>query len=824
MAFPGAFSAGTPQTGSGSDVFTLDGPPLAGNYQIAIITSAGGSETMSAPSGWVMRADIQVTSAVSPDRGGTQHVWVLSQTTPTTATQTFTKAGGTPSGERRWAGIRISWASVTSATYLSATPSLAAIESNETTTHTTSAVTPPASIDTKIVAIAAIDIGPSNTSLTITQPGSPWSSIVNYKSASASEGQLISVSERQVAGTASPTAITASFTTASVEDAFLMPIVLRGTSSAVPPTVGAGTDVASHPASTTFSRTATENNNGFTITARAWTIVSGPTGAGTTIGTAAALSWTPAAPAGIGTYVLRYSATSSGGTGTDDMQIVVVGKPVNASAAAGNVVVAGLAASVTLIPAVRVPVPAGEVVVEGVPVSLTKYAYLPAPAAVVVGGQAVNVAHLVPVDGVAEIAVAGLAIGVSRRLRAGQIEVAGLEIQVAYGSDGPGGQTGVIAFPPSATSRFIVQSVLDGKFVHWDLPIVNPTVSYVLSGPTTISGVLDPEDPEIRNLIESRKLDAWACWVHLEIDGIVRASGILQPVNVDESPLTIEVTGPSGYVQGIPYMGELSAIAIDPADVVRAIWAHVQSYPDGQLGVTVNGTTPVRIGEPEPEEGKEYAEGERPSGPYKLSWWEGPDCGREIDSLAQEAPFDYVERCAWNADKTAVVHWIDLAYPRIGTRREDLRFADGENIIGAVPVEETDDLYASQVVMFGKGEGRDTIRGYAGRPMGGRLRRVAVIQDATIESSSRASAVAAVELERRQGLIDVTDIEVEARHTNAQFGTYAVGDDILVDVEVPWLGRIRQFERILSITYSPDGETVRLQLRRAEAFRYGGTT
>lgn len=813
MGFPGAAVVGTAVTTTGSTTIAVTAPSSAGNFQLAILSSAGGADTLTVPSGWTLRADLDVTSpGSSPDRGGTQHIWVLSQNTPSTASQTFTK-----NTTRRWAGVRISWSSVASVVYGTPTDTAG-------TSHTTLAMTPAANLDVKGVAICAIDIGPDNTSTTITPPAAPWSTLLSYKSAASTEGQLIAVSERQIAGIASPVAFTATFTTSATEETFVFPIVLNGTLSATAPTVDAGADVASHPVNTPFTRTATENANNSAITSRAWTIVSGPTGVGSTIGTAAALSWTPTAPAGIGTYVLRYSATNAIGTGSDTMQIVVVGVPVTANAAAGDVVVDGPPASVTVIPAVRASVPAGHVVIDGVPVSLTKYAYLPAPADVVVDGQAVNLAHLVPVDGVAEITVEGLTIGISRRLRAGEIEVAGLEIQVAYGSTGSGGQAGIVAIPPSNTTRFIVQSVLTGEFVTWDLPIVNPTISHVLSGPTTITGDLDPEDPELVDLVESGRLEAWACWIHVETDGLIRASGILQPLQVDGEAFSIEATGPSGYLRGLPYLGELSAIAIDPADVVREIWAHAQSYPDGKLGVTVNGATPVRIGEPEPVEGVEYAEGERPSGPYHLSWWEGTDSGREIDSLAQETPFDYVERCAWNADKSAVNHWIDLAYPRIGARRNDLRFADGENITGVVPVEETEDLYASQVVMYGKGEGRDTIRGYAGNPHGRRLRRVAVLQDSTVESTSRAGALAAVELERRRGLIDVTDIEVEARHPNAQFGSYSVGDDILIDVEVAWLGRLRQYERILSITYSPDGEIVRLQLRRAEAFQYGGTT
>lgn len=89
--------------------------------------------------------------------------------------------------------------------------------------------------------------------------------------------------------------------------------------AAVAPTVGAGTD-ATIDQYATFSRTATENDGGGTITARAWTVVSGPNQVGATIGTAAALSWAPTVG---GTYVLRYSATNSAGTGTDDVQVTV---------------------------------------------------------------------------------------------------------------------------------------------------------------------------------------------------------------------------------------------------------------------------------------------------------------------------------------------------------------------------------------------------------------------------------------------------------------------------------------------------------------------
>lgn len=115
----------------------------------------------------------------------------------------------------------------------------------------------------------------------------------------------------------------------SADTAVVNAIEIKAVPAAQPgPTVSAGADATGRTAGEVFTRTATENDNGSAITARAWTIVSGPTGAGTTIGTAAALSWTPTTA---GTYVLRYSATNAGGTGSDDMSLEVVAAAVGVS-------------------------------------------------------------------------------------------------------------------------------------------------------------------------------------------------------------------------------------------------------------------------------------------------------------------------------------------------------------------------------------------------------------------------------------------------------------------------------------------------------------
>lgn len=89
--------------------------------------------------------------------------------------------------------------------------------------------------------------------------------------------------------------------------------------TSVAPTVNAGADVAMNQFET-LNRTATEDDGGATITARSWTVVSGPAYVGNTLSTSAALSWEPETA---GSFVLRYSATNSQGTDTDDIAVSV---------------------------------------------------------------------------------------------------------------------------------------------------------------------------------------------------------------------------------------------------------------------------------------------------------------------------------------------------------------------------------------------------------------------------------------------------------------------------------------------------------------------
>lgn len=386
---------------------------------------------------------------------------------------------------------------------------------------------------------------------------------------------------------------------------------------------------------------------------------------------------------------------------------------------------------------------------------------------------------------------------------------------------------GVYRAPTRAPLRFIAQDILTGEFLDWELPLSSPQITWTLSGPTIIRADITPEQ---RDVVEGR-LEAWATWIHVEENGQILASGIMQPVSIAGETLSVDAVGPAGYPVGIPYLGELSAIGIDPLQVVRLIWQHLQSYRDGNLGVTVSAaTSTARLGEAAHQEvddaGKLVFNTDGTpkmvdAAPYVLAWYADVDCGREIDSLAQATPFDYVERVAWNGDRSAVTHHLELGHPRIGARRNDLRFSEDENIRQAVPLREEPDQYASQVILRGKGEGRDSVRGYAGSPSPRRIRRVGVLTDKTVPDTARANQLAADELRRRQSLQAITEIVVDATHANAPIGSYQCGDDILVQARVAYLGDVALWHRIVSITWAPDEDLVSLELQPSGSFQYG---
>jgi hypothetical protein len=374
---------------------------------------------------------------------------------------------------------------------------------------------------------------------------------------------------------------------------------------------------------------------------------------------------------------------------------------------------------------------------------------------------------------------------------------------------------------PTPRYRFIAQAIFGGEFLHWELPVTDPEVTWTLSGATRIRASFRPEIRELADV----GLEPWGTWIHLEEDGVIRGSGILLPTSIaPDGVLDLEAEGPHGYAARVPYRDRMSEVGIEVGNIVRKLWAHIQGFPRGDLGVTVLGSTPITKGTEARDVNFVTGEGEQvtfQAGPYTLDYWQNTMIGREIETLAKDTPFDFTEHSAWTSPaRDAVKHWIQIHYPQAGQRRFDLRFAQGENIVAFAPVEEPDDAYADVVYVQGKGEGVDQIAGQASTSVGNRLRLPAVVTDKTIDSTQRANAVASEELAARlAALVEIPEILVDARHPNAPLGSYSVGDEIAPLVSYPYVGLVAMWHRITGITYLPALDRVRISLTRQGEFR-----
>jgi hypothetical protein len=359
----------------------------------------------------------------------------------------------------------------------------------------------------------------------------------------------------------------------------------------------------------------------------------------------------------------------------------------------------------------------------------------------------------------------------------------------------------------------------DGTAVYLgDIPLTGVTITDALSAPPGLTGKLTPEWATWKLDDDAPLIADWSTAIYAEADDEIRGGGILTNMDYgDDGSLALDCVGFSGYPKNMPYTASMYGVQVDPLDMLRHIWDHLQGQADGNLGVVVDPlTSPIRIGTELEQVEFDTVSGpvSFEAGPYKLAWWQTHDLGKEIDDLAEQTPFDWREVNAWRDDGT-IEHRIQLGYPRLGTRRHDLRFAFGENIAVQPSVADEGEDFANEILALGAGEGRDMKRATKAN-RDGHVRRVRVVTDKSLTSASRLNAAADAELRRSQGMLQVTDLQVRD-HLNAELGSWSVGDEIFVQGTTGWR-RFDSWCRIIESAISPDaGDVAVLTVLRAEA-------
>lgn len=345
-----------------------------------------------------------------------------------------------------------------------------------------------------------------------------------------------------------------------------------------------------------------------------------------------------------------------------------------------------------------------------------------------------------------------------------------------------------------------------------ELPISGPEIDLVLNGHGGFKGTITPEIARLKDHRGDPIFVPWSTAIYAEASGLIRGGGILES-DPDQGPaLTLDCLGHSGYLAGTRYTGAQAIERGDPLATAWHLWEHTQARPGFNIGMTLTGAKTSRqmfLG----DDNVTPSTTPQKVDPYVLAWWETHDLAKEFDALAELAPFEWTVHHRWDGD--TIVHELATGYPRLGRRRDDLRFVVGENVTVQPQIDRDGEGYASDVFVIGAGEGRTMLHQEQSEPRRTRLGRDAVIVDKTITTPNAARARAAAELRARTGDEDITEISV-ADHPNARLGTYDVGDDILIETAPGWTSARELWVKILGISIRPDEPTTTLSVRRAE--------
>ncbi|WP_449281260.1 hypothetical protein [Leucobacter sp.] len=144
--------------------------------------------------------------------------------------------------------------------------------------------------------------------------------------------------------------------------------------------------------------------------------------------------------------------------------------------------------------------------------------------------------------------------------------------------------------------RYLAQRFGSNTWLDYELPLVTDGPEFAASSYGVIDGTIAPEVG--RRLADDgrRLLEPWGTWIHAETSDERLWTGVVESVQAEGARLRVKIREWHGYLHGLTFTGRIWGVKADPANLVRDLWAHVQSFPTGALGVTVTGTTPVKVG------------------------------------------------------------------------------------------------------------------------------------------------------------------------------------------------------------------------------------
>ena len=369
--------------------------------------------------------------------------------------------------------------------------------------------------------------------------------------------------------------------------------------------------------------------------------------------------------------------------------------------------------------------------------------------------------------------------------------------------------------------RYYAQRIRSGLWLDRDLAIYEPKLSWALAGPGTMSFKVDPITAKTLAPDNSLVLDEWSTAIYAEANNQIRWGGIVHSSVEGDSPGSrdIECISFSGYAKGRLYDGPYYFLwQPDVFDMIRLIWNFIQTTPGGNLGMLIDSNKAgLTLGDPGPgpaPQRSSYKTTEAwqeaqtawtnyPGQAYELAWWDQKDCGDEIDSICQETGAEFTEVHSWaDSGKNTVTHRLDLGTPKLGSRRTDLRFVEGENIAVPPKAQRNGDNYANTVYALGAGEERFMLREIAGYVEPTRLRRDKVISMKDVMRPTLLKAAAEEELTKSRDMVYFDSFQAYD-HPNAPFNSWGIGDEIRVQT-FSGFEKLDRWVRVTEISINPE--------------------
>jgi hypothetical protein len=370
--------------------------------------------------------------------------------------------------------------------------------------------------------------------------------------------------------------------------------------------------------------------------------------------------------------------------------------------------------------------------------------------------------------------------------------------------------------------RFTVIEVNTDRILTKDLVVKEPKIRPNLSAPSTMEFKIDQNQQFLSSRGITWKINGQLVVCELEIDYVqyVWAWGLVSDAKVDQASgdMEIQVTGMLGYLNNRPYLENFNPIAVDPFEIVSRVVAHLGSFSNANLGISV---VPASSGT-QMLPGYSY-DGNILNFDFFAVFYRASDmndCADIVNGLARDIPFDMIEEAEWNEDKTVLNKQFRLGYPQGGFQQNSLTFRLGVNVIKAEVMEPPDIQQATDVI----------VRGWLpGRVMSAELsnadptiyRTTILEEDAQIDSTERAAAQAKRRLTRRNIPISFKSMTIDPNHPDAPLGSFNVGDSVYCYApNYPWYGDIEGWHRVTYIDLDQDKNQAEVGLKVEGAWQY----